>query len=91
MWADATATKIAEFGNPALAYEARATKDWPLTRLDEALYVVAAYAVLFIYGLLRKPAAAWAGTLKEADKEKPRTWSEVFGTFSKEPIKYVVV
>lgn len=68
------------FQNPALDYDTRVVKGWPLVTLDSALYAVAAYLVMVAIGLSQIP----AGWKPPAEKPAKGDW---LTAFRKEPIR----
>lgn len=81
-WSDETTAKMLDFFAPeVVAAGGPVTKDWPLTRLDHCLYVLAGYLVIVVIGLINKANAGPAQ--KKAKKEK----LPLAQAIAKEPIK----
>lgn len=78
--AGALAKQVCDWANPALPYASRVTAGWPMTGLDKAILVLAAYAVLVAIGFARIP----KGWKPEAEKKKKEHWLE---NFKNEPIR----
>jgi hypothetical protein len=84
VWSNDAERSFAEYINPTLDYDTRATKGWPLTSLYAALLITLAYGVLVLFGLLKKAVS------KEERKEKADL-VDVKALFTNEPIRYLQV
>ncbi len=78
--ADVFARHITGWANPDMKYEDRLTKNWPMVRLDHAAFALAAYTVIVIVGLLRKP----RGWKPSAEPKQKANWLD---NFKNEPIR----
>ena len=85
-WAASTERSIVEAVHPGFDYTGRVTAGWPMTRLDHALYALAAYGILVSFGLVAR-ASSKKVVLEKPTKQTPGL-SE---SFSSEPIKYLIV
>jgi 3'-phosphoadenosine 5'-phosphosulfate sulfotransferase (PAPS reductase)/FAD synthetase len=67
---------LANLANPNYNYDQRATKDYPLTSLHDALLITGVYLLIVIYGISRYES-------KERESKKV----SLFQSFIDEPIK----
>ena len=79
---------VVQWANPALVYESRATRGWPLIELDAALLVALCYGVIVLAGLLRyQTPAPRAPPAKGAAKAEAASWAQ---RSAAEPILYAM-
>ena len=71
---------IAEWAYPTFDYDARITKGWPMTRLDQALYAVGVYLVIVAVGCARLP-RGWKPS------QEPKQKADWLTNFKNEPIR----
>ena len=89
---NALGRRAVEFANPALDYESRYTRDFPLMQLDVVLLILAGYLVLVLAGIVMRDccsprASAKATAAAPADKVVKPTDEK----FRAEPILYLAL
>jgi hypothetical protein len=64
--------RVIEFANPALSYESRATARFPLMELDAVCAILLGYALLVVFGLLRRDCGGGSRGAAASPRGSPR-------------------